>query len=217
MNIKVDPKLKAMTPNFNIGVLKAHVKVFESKNLNDLISEYENEIRKNYKIEDIINLEIIKDGRNAYKKYGKDPSRYRLAVESLYRRITKGNNLYRINNVVDAGNIISIETKKSVAVLDYDKIAGDIFIRLGRTADEYEGIGRGKLNIVNIPIYEDKIGPFGSTTSDTSRTMITESTNTILVFIISFSGRKNLEKNLDFTSEIYKKFCDAVIVERYII
>ncbi len=128
--------------------------------------------------------EAAKDARDAYKAYGKDPSRYRLATESLYRRLSKGNKLYRINNVVDIGNILSLEFRKSVAVLDYDNIQGDINIRLGKSSDEYFGIGRGKLNIENIPLYEDSIGPFGSTTSDTERTMITNKTSKIAFAVI---------------------------------
>ena len=40
------------------------------------------------------------------------------------------------------------------------------------------------INIENIPLYEDEIGPFGSTTSDTPRTMVTENTKKILLFMV---------------------------------
>ena len=120
--------------------------VYEENNseVENLIIKTEKKISEEYSLEDVLNIPLIKEGRDGYKKLKKDPSRYRLACESLLRRLVKGNNLYRINNLVDVGNILSIECNRSVAVLDYDKIVGDIAIRLGRNDDVYEGIGRGR-------------------------------------------------------------------------
>lgn len=217
MNIKIDEKIKSLTPDFEVGVMLCDVKVNKDSGVDQLIESLEAIIEESIDIKDVVNLDVIIDGRNAYKKYGKDPSRYRLAVESLYRRLSKGNKLYRINNVVDLGNVLSIYSRKSVAVLDRDNINGDVLIRLGLETDEYFGIGRGKLNISNIPLYEDSIGPFGSVTSDTERTMITKDTTSILLFIISFSGKKSLEDELNYAKDIYTKYANATNIKTYII
>lgn len=209
MEISIDDKIKRLTPDFQIGVLICDVEVHNNNELDSIIHNLENEINDSIDIKDVINLKIIKDGRDSYKKYGKDPSRYRLAVESLYRRLSKGNKLYRINNVVDLGNILSVKTRKSVAVLDYNKIKGDVLIRLGTLEDAYYGIGRGKLNVSNIPVYEDSIGPFGSVTSDTERTMITNNTSKILLFIISFSKKGSLQNELEYAKDLYQKYANG--------
>lgn len=217
MKITIDETIKKLTPQFEIGVFIADIQVFDNPAINPLIQELETTLSTTHTIEEVVTLDIIKDGRDAYKTYGKDPSRYRLATESLYRRIVKGNHLYRINNVVDLGNIISLQTRKSVAVLDYHKIKGDIIIRLGVEEDYYEGIGRGSLNITNIPLYEDEISPFGSTTSDTERTKITNDTSKILLFIISFSGKKTLLDELKYTEQLYIEYAEAKNTVFYII
>ena len=216
MKISIDQTIKDLTPKFHVGVLISEVHIKEDKEIDTIISSLETEISNSIDIKDVVNLDIIKDGRDAYKAYGKDPSRYRLATESLYRRLSKGNKLYRINNVVDLGNILSLKTRKSVAVLDYDKIQGDVRIRLGKDTDNYEGIGRGTLNISNIPLYEDDISPFGSVTSDTPRTMITSTTKKILLFLISFSGN-HLAEELEYAKNLYTKHADAVIIDSYIL
>ena len=216
MKILIDNIIKEKTPDFNIGVMICDVKIYDNTNVSKLVTECEEEISKNIDITDVVNLDIIKDARDAYKIYGKDPSRYRLATESLYRRLSKGNKLYRINNVVDLGNVLSLKTRKSIAVLDYNKIEGNIFIRLGTSNDEYYGIGRGKLNIENIPLYEDNIGPFGSTTSDTERTMITNNTEKILLFIISFSGKENLKDELEYAKGVYQEYAQGQNFELYV-
>lgn len=81
-------------------------------------------------------------------------------------------------------------------------------IRVGKKTDEYEGIGRGKINIENIPLYEDKVGPFGSTTSDTERTMVTENTKKILLFVVCF-GESEKEKDDELAISLFKEFADA--------
>ena len=57
---------------------------------------------------------------------GKEPSRYRVSSEALIRRILQGKGLYRINNVVDTNNLISIETGYSVGSYDLENLHGNI-------------------------------------------------------------------------------------------
>ena len=139
--------------------------------------------------------------------------RYRLACESLFRRLVKGNGLYRVNNVVDAGNVLSIELAKSTAVLDYDKLQGDIYIRIGTIDDIYYGIGRGLINVTNIPLYVDEVSPFGSPTSDTERTSITMDTKKILLMVICFD---ELDKDRieSLSLDIFKKYTYATNIEK---
>lgn len=209
MKITIDNQIKTITPKFNIGVITGEVVVKENNQLSSIVDSIEKEISSSIEIKEVVNLNIIKQARDAYKAYGKDPSRYRLAVESLYRRLAKGNKLYRINNVVDIGNILSIKTRKSTAVLDSKMIKGNILIRLGNELDDYYGIGRGKINVQNIPVYQDDLGPFGSTTSDTERTMITRETTHVLIFIISFTGQDDLHKDINEAISLYEAYADG--------
>ncbi len=203
--IKVSEDLLSKIQGFKIGVVSFSASIVKDIDLKILINSLEQNIRESYALDEVLKIPNIKAARDGYKILGKDPSRYRLAVESLFRRIVKGNSLNQINNLVDLGNILSLKTMRSVAVLDEDQIQGDIFIRIGRN-EEYEGIGRGKLNIEKIPVYCDNIGPFGSPTSDTLRTMVTENTTNILLFVISFNGEKGLLKDIDCCIELYKQF-----------
>ncbi len=209
MKITISNGILSQLPLFNIIALSMDV-VYEENNaeVDNLIIKTEKKISEEYSLEDVLNIPLIKEGRDGYKKLKKDPSRYRLACESLLRRLVKGNNLYRINNLVDVGNVLSINCNRSVAVLDYDKIIGDITIRLGRNDDVYEGIGRGIINVENIPLYEDSVSPFGSTTSDTIRTSITSETKKILVFVVCF-GDSHMEEHKQAAIELYSKYCNA--------
>ena len=216
MIITINKEITDIIPAFTIIAMKMDVEVEDSEKISEMITIYEEKIKGEYSLEDVLNIPLIKEARDGYKKLGKDPSRYRLACESLLRRLVKGNSLYRINNVVDAGNLLSIEAKRSVAVLDYEKIKGDITIRIGKETDEYYGIGRGLLNVSNVPVYEDDIGPFGSTTSDTERTMVTKEIKKILLMIICFGPSMHVE-NKQFAIDIYQKYASAKNMEDIII
>ena len=72
--------------------------------------------------------------------------------------------------------------------------------------EPYEGIGRGNINIENIPVYCDEVGPFGTPTSDTPRTRITEETKTILLFITSFNGTDGLLQDVELAKDLFSRF-----------
>ena len=214
MHITISRSILDTLPDFNIVALLMDVKAKETTDdIKELINQYQERIKEEYSsLEDVLNIPLIKKARDGYKMLGQDPSRYRLACESLLRRIVKGNDLYIINNLVDIGNILSIDFKRSTAVLDFDKIRGDITIRRGLASDVYEGIGRGIINVENIPVYEDDISSFGSTTSDTLRTSVSLSTKKMLLFIVCFDD-DNHDDEIDKAIKYYEKYAEAKNIE----
>ena len=208
-NIEIDPILKEKLPAYCLAALSFELEVEKSsEELKQAMAELATETMDTLTLETLLKEPRIAAARNGYKALGKDPSRYRLATESLLRRLIKGNGLYEVNNAVDIGNLLSIRTQRSVAVLDEEQIQGDITIRIG--GDEpYEGIGRGQINISNIPVYCDEIGPFGSSTSDTIRTSIRESTGKVLLFIISFDGVDDLEEDITMAKTLFENYGKA--------
>ena len=213
MLVTISKDLLSKISDFNVLAYSMDVDVLDSQVIENEIQAREKKISEEYSISDVLNIPLIKVARDSYKALGKDPSRYRLAVESLYRRIVKGNKLYRINSVVDAGNILSIDTMRSTAILDLDKILGDVYIRIGKSSDEYYGIGRGKIDVSDIPVYEDSLSPFGSTTSDTERTMITLNTKHIAVFIICFDNYL-YEEDEKIMINLFTNYCNAKNIKR---
>ena len=206
--ITISKEILDKLPEFSLFAYKFQMEVRESdERIRQKIDELD-QFYQQKSLEEVINLECIKEGRDAYKKLGKDPSRYRIACESLLRRLSKGNGLYYINNAVDLGNVLSIELNRSTAVLDYDKVIGDVRIRIGKETDIYEGIGRGIINVTNIPLYCDEVSPFGSPTSDTLRTSVDENAKNILLFVICFS-KKYIDECKEKAYTLFKELGDA--------
>ena len=208
-NIVIDHLLKEKVPTYCCAALSFEMNIAgSSSELKAEMAKLATHIAESLTLETLLKEPRIHAARTGYKALGKDPSRYRLATESLLRRLIKGNGLYHVSNAVDIGNVLSIKTQRSVAVLDEQQIQGDVLIRIGQD-EPYEGIGRGTINVENIPVYCDAIGPFGSPTSDTIRTAIKSDTKQILLFIMSFDGTDGLLEDVGLAKKLFRDFASV--------
>ena len=127
--------------------------------------------------------EITAAVRTMYKQVGIDPTKTRPSSEALLRRVRKGDELPRINSLVDIINWCSLETQLPYGVYDLDRIEGDVELRLGRDGEEYAGIRKDTVHVGGRLTLADAQGPFGNPTSDSARTMVTTETTRALVVI----------------------------------
>ncbi len=213
MQITISKTFHDVCPNFIGGAILAEVK--NSATTPQLWAEIEriaSVLRNNYTTDTIKEQSGIAATREAYRKAGKDPSRYRPACEQLARRILQGKDLYSIDQLVDFGNLVSLYCGYSTAMLDADKIKGEnITLGIGTAGEPYEGIGRGVLNIENLPVYRDEEGGFATPTSDSVRTMISPETKRILLIINCYDGNQSaLEDVLNYSRKGLKNFANAL-------
>ena len=194
MKLTISKKLQEKLPLFNIIAYTMDIDNQITEEVTLLLEKTINDYQNICDLKDIVNYGKIKNARDGYKKLGKDPSHTRLACEALLRRVIKGIQLYSLGDLIDLGNILSVESKRSVCVVDAAKVQGDVTIRIGEDGEYVDAINRGLINAFNLPVYVDDQGIFGSPTSDTIRTSVTESTKQILVMIICFSAK---DKNID--------------------
>ncbi|MBI9012453.1 MAG: hypothetical protein JEZ08_09525 [Clostridiales bacterium] len=215
--IKISEKIKNIELNMSLGILTATVTVRPS--CHEIVSLLEHEVKNiesQYTLENYRN-ETLEACRKIYKALGKDPSRYRISSDSLFRRIIKGKGVYYVNNIVDINNIISLRTLWSVGAYDLNKIQGDIVYGVGTKEDLYEGIGRGLLNIDKLPVLIDSISPFGSATSDSLRTMVTTETTELLMVVHAFGGNDGLVEAMNDMKIYLEQYGSATQVDIKII
>lgn len=156
----------------------------------------------------------IAETRRLYKSLGKDPNRYRVSSEALCRRVVKGMDIYRINTLVDLINLISMVSGYAIGGFDADKIQGDVVTwGVGEKDEEYEGIGRGMLNIEGLPVYRDAVGGIGTPTSDVERTKITLDTVNLQMQINAFAEEMPLRETVEWTIGLLEKYCNASSIE----
>jgi DNA/RNA-binding domain of Phe-tRNA-synthetase-like protein len=216
--ITISETIKKRISELVLGCIECNVKVSESNP--GLWEEIENIckfIKQTMDFAEVSNHPAIKASRLAYRLCGKDPARYRLSSEALMRRVIKGYDLYRINNVVDVLNLVSLRTGMSIGGYDAEKIEGDIVHDLGLKDEPYEGIGRGELNIESLPVFRDRISAFGSPTSDSVRTSVTNQTKRYLMIIFGFSGIEPTNEATELSVNLLKKHAEATDIETFLI
>jgi len=195
MRITIDPKLKAKCPQTALACVTARVEAGRSHAaLLDEMKARESEIQKLPFPRGVLASPQVEATRAAYKALGKDPSRYRGSAEALLRRMVAGKGLPQINAIVDAINLVSVESRLPIGLYDLAHVTGEIVFRAGRAGETYKGIGKYDLNLEGLPLFADTSGPHGSATSDSERTMVTSATKQVLAIIISFGGTKGLER-----------------------
>lgn len=208
--ISINNQLKKMLPSLRLGCMECSVFIqLSNSEIISLSDGIFTDLCNELNINQISKKPTIRETKEAYRILGKDPSRYRPSAEALTRRIVKGKDIFWINNVVDILNLISLESGFSIGGYDADKIIGNIEFGIGKENEPYQAIGRGELNIENLPLFRDHLGAFGSPTSDSLRTMVTEETTRFLMIIIDFGGNENLESTIDKSVELYRKFANA--------
>jgi len=208
--IRISEILKDKVPGLQLFCIDSYVTLEPS--CDELWEQIKNkctELHFSLKLEEISMLPAIKASRLAYKAAGKDPARYRLSAEALLRRAVKDKELYRINNVVDLLNLVSISSGFSIGGYDADKIAGNIEFGIGEKDEPYTGIGRGQLNIEGLPVFRDEMGAFGTPTSDSERTAVTEGTKHFLMVIVGFGANHLLHDTGKLAVELLNRYAYA--------
>jgi DNA/RNA-binding domain of Phe-tRNA-synthetase-like protein len=127
--------------------------------------------------------DLIAAVRTMYKRVGLDPTKTRPSSEALLRRVRRGDELPRINSLVDVINWCSLESQLPFGLYDLDRIRGAVTLRSGRPDESYAGIRKDTVHLGGRLTLADDEGPFGNPTSDSARTMVTTATSRALVVI----------------------------------
>lgn len=209
--LSVSSELKQACPDYHGAAVYATVKnTSYCEGLWEEINLFTKQLQATETTDSIKNQKAIEATRQAYRACGKDPSRYRPSAEALRRRLLRGIDLYQIDTLVDLINLVSLRTGYSIGGFDADKIQGiNLCLGIGKNGEEFEGIGRGLLNIEGLPVYRDEVGGIGTPTSDHERTKMGVETTHILAIINGYSGKEGLQEAAEMTLDLLQKYCEA--------
>ncbi len=169
-------------------------------------------IRTVHTLDGLKDVPELRAYRDFFWRVGIDPTKTRPAAEALIRRILGAKPLPRINTLVDAYNLASIETRIAIAAFDASSLSGDIVMRMSRPGEEFLGIGMerpvvltGK-EVVNadeeglIAIYPHR---------DSARTAVTAGTRATVFLACGVPGIpwEALVKAQSVTRDLVLQFC----------
>lgn len=212
INVAFSEEFTTLAPDYRMLQIEAEVEGGDTPAaLTDEITRFAESMQQVMEIADINRRPGIAATRAAYKRFGKDPNRYRPSQEQMSRRILKQLGLYVVNNLADAGNLLSLKCGCSLGVFDRDRIEGDtITLGRGRHEEPYTGIGRGELNIENLPVIRDAAGGIGTPTSDNIRTAVDLSTRRILITVNIYGDADMTDAEIDAEARrLLSAYCSA--------
>jgi DNA/RNA-binding domain of Phe-tRNA-synthetase-like protein len=212
--VTIDPELKKKCPSTMLGWVTARVSSQHAPAaLLEEMKAYEGKILGLPEPRAVLESSKIQATRAGYKALGKDPARYRGSAEALLRRVLSGKHFPQISAVVDIINLVSMESRLPIGLYDLANVKGNITFRAGRAGEIYKGIGKYDLNLEGLPIFCDELGPHGSPTSDSERTMVTAATQQVGAILISFGGAEGLESSCQRMSALFQQYAGGTDME----
>lgn len=216
--VSIDEALKQKLPGLRLGIILAAVDVETSSEAlrAEMLKCFET-VADTFQTLAISQNPNVSAARQAYRAIGKDPTKYRVSSEKLLRRISKGEGVDSVNNLVDVANWMSVISANSVGLYDADLIGDQLCFSSGREGESYLNIGRQMMNLENLPIFRDSGKPFGSTTADSLETAVTAQTKHVLFNMIDFNEEDALENHMADAIRLLESYCGAHIMKMEII
>lgn len=163
--------------------------------------------------DDLKNHYVARALRDFYWKIRIDPTKQRPSSEALARRLIATGSLPKINNVVDACNLVSAETLIPIGLYDAQKIEGGLVLRAARAGESLTDInGETKILKEDEVVLSDDKGPLHIFPHrDADRTKITSRTRHVLIVACGVPGidRVLLENAADKVAVLAEKLADS--------
>lgn len=201
------PKLRVLAARVtNVKIRKQDAELEKFKN------ELINNIKRQYDLDSLRDVACFRAYRDFFWKIRVDPTKNRPAAEALIRRILRGENLPRINTLVDAYNLASIKTEIALAAFDADKLKGTLLMRIAEVGEEFMGIGMSKPMVLQggevvVSDEENLVAVYPH--RDAEGTKVTEQTRNVLLLICGVPGisEETLRNAANVAIEFITRFC----------
>lgn len=139
----IAPEIFEMFPGYMRGVVVAEgVENGDSPGeLSALLRAAEEETRSKLDLDSILAHPHMAAWREAYRRFGAKPGKYRPSMEAMARRVLRGQPLPGISRLVDIGNIVSLRHLVPVGGHAIDVVQGDLALRAATGKETFVPFG----------------------------------------------------------------------------
>ena len=150
MIFSIQKELFDILPDLTIGMMAATDvdNTHPSKEIDDLLIQAVEEMRKNFISDKAQDHPRIKPWRAAFSKLGISGSKFPSSIESMARRVLKGDPFPKINPVVDLYNSVSLRFLVPMGGHDLDTLEGNIHLRFTEGGEPFTPMGGGEAVVV---------------------------------------------------------------------
>jgi DNA/RNA-binding domain of Phe-tRNA-synthetase-like protein len=146
MFFSIQKEIFDILPDLTIGmvVAKGVNNTHPSKEIDDLLAKAVEEVKKNFVGDKAQEHPRIKPWRTAFSKLGISGSKFPSSIESMARRILKGDPFPKINPLVDLYNSVSLRFLVPMGGHDLDTLEGNIHLRFTEGWEPFTPMGGGE-------------------------------------------------------------------------
>ena len=159
MLFSIQKNLFDILPDLTIGMVVARDvdNTHPFKEIDDLLTQAVGEMKKNFVGDKAQDHPRIRPWRSAFTKLGISGSKFPSSIESMARRILKGDPFPKINPLVDLYNSVSLRFLVPMGGHDLDTIGGNIHLQFAEGWEPFSPMGGGETT--NVPkgelVYRD--------------------------------------------------------------
>ena len=146
MFFSIQKEIFDILPDLTIGmvVAKGVDNTHPSKEIDDLLAKAVEEVKKNFVGDKAQEHPRIKPWRTAFSKLGISGSKFPSSIESMARRILKGDPFPKINPLVDLYNSVSLRFLVPMGGHDLDTLEGNIHLQFTEGWEPFTPMGGGE-------------------------------------------------------------------------
>ena len=150
MHFSIQRELLDVLPDLTIGVVvaKSIDNTHPSPEIGDLLNQAIEDVKRNFVGDKAQEHPKIKPWRTAFNKLGISGSKFPSSIESMARRILKGDPFPRINPLVDLYNSLSLKYLIPMGGHDLDTLHGNIQLRFTEGWEPFTPMGGGEKVVV---------------------------------------------------------------------
>ena len=150
MFFSIQKELFDILPDLTIGMVVARDvdNTYPFKEIDDLLAQAVEEVKKNFVGDKAQDHPRIKPWRTAFSKLGISGSKFPSSIESMARRILKGDPFPKINPLVDLYNSVSLRFLVPMGGHDLDTIEGNIHLQFAEGWEPFSPMGGGETTTV---------------------------------------------------------------------
>ncbi len=216
--MRIIPELQSSFPGLRVVEIK--MEGLEVRSTDPGLESFKHEVQERVRrrvasLEEVKDQPIFRAYRDFFWRVGIDPTKVRPAGEALTRRVLGGRDLPRLNTVVDAYNLASVETSIAIAAFDTQTIHEEaLLMRRGIEGEIFHGIGMSSPDFLTGAevVIEDQetrrlVAVYPYRDSDESK--VTERTKDVLFMMCGVPGidEAALESARDLTEEYVGRYC----------
>jgi DNA/RNA-binding domain of Phe-tRNA-synthetase-like protein len=150
MRFSIETELFRILPDLTIGVVVASGvdNRRSSVEIDKLLTETIERLKRDFVANKAQEHPRIKPWRTAFSNLGISGSKFPGSIESMAKRVLKGDPFPRINPLVDLYNSISLKYLVPMGGHDLDTLAGNIYLRFAEGWEPFTPMGGGETSIV---------------------------------------------------------------------